>query len=426
VVNVLIENLLPVDGRSLDEVLVTLRHKRLGSLEEEVFEAGFAATSPPVVQHRIPRIAFTNFAYQYQVRMRLSGEDPSLPGVRVLPEQPQWLSSSASILRVGDEHLPFTVGYVAARPEVFDHVARVDVEVAPAAASELGPIKQVTLTPEESYRWVLLPQEAFATKRLQWRAVLHDNAFGQGKTVLGTWQTEASLRALVTLAQVFPREPLWVEVKVVGVSLDEVGAVTCELASGHVDRLTGTAEVRWTFVDDETRTFAVWPNSIFDAGFSYRYAIVLADVGELWTDWRYQTDARVTMNVEDDFYATRTISVSLVAPWSQRNSPDSSSQAGEIIFAEVHLQTPMAASPQTASYTFDQTNIGRELRWKVRTRKDAKKYAYEVHALTADGRMLQFGPFESDAERIALEIYRVRVSDTSPAEFDLRFSEHTS
>jgi hypothetical protein len=224
----------------------------------------------------------------------------------------------------------------------------------------------------------------------------------------------------VTLVEVLPREPLWVEVEVVRAGIDEVGAVTCELASGLIDQFTGTADVRWTFVADERRTFAVWPKAVFDAGVSYRYAIVVGELGELWTAWRYQTDVRVTMKVEDDFYATRTISVSLAAPWSQRNSPDTSTDAGEIIFAEVHLQIPTLTSPQSTSYTFDKTNVGTERRWKIRTRKDERRYAYEVHALTADGRMLQFGPFESDGERVSLEIYRVRVSDTSPPEFGLR------
>jgi hypothetical protein len=278
----------------------------------------------------------------------------------------------------------------------------------------------VALTPEETYRWVTLPQDAFANHRLRWRALLHAEVSGQGKTIVGTWQMEASLRALVTLAHVLPRQPLRVEVEVISGSIDEVEAVQCELASGRVGPLSGAADVRWTFVADEMRAFAVWPQSIFDAGVSYRYAIVVADPGKLWTEWRYQTDMRVTMKVEDDFYATRTISLTLAAPWSQRNSPDASTTAGEIIFAEVHLQMPTTSSPQSVSHTFDKTNVGTELRWKIRTRKDENQYVYEVHALAADGQMLKFGPFESEADRVSLELYRIRVSDTSPAEFGLR------
>jgi hypothetical protein len=419
-VNVLVENLLPVDGRCLDEVMVTLRHKRLGSLEEDVFKTGFRATSAPVVQHRIPKIAFTDFVYHYLVQVRLAAEEPSAPGARLFPEQPQWLSSSAPILRVGHTYLPLTFAYLAAQPEVFDHVARVDIEVAAADDDEPRVIRQVALTPEETYRWVTLPQDAFANHRLRWRALLHAEVSGQGKTIVGTWQMEASLRALVTLAHVLPRQPLRVEVEVISGSIDEVEAVQCELASGRVGPLSGAADVRWTFVADEMRAFAVWPQSIFDAGVSYRYAIVVADPGKLWTEWRYQTDMRVTMKVEDDFYATRTISLTLAAPWSQRNSPDASTTAGEIIFAEVHLQMPTTSSPQSVSHTFDKTNVGTELRWKIRTRKDENQYVYEVHALAADGQMLKFGPFESEADRVSLELYRIRVSDTSPAEFGLR------
>ncbi|MGH8072353.1 MAG: hypothetical protein ACRERE_45390 [Candidatus Entotheonellia bacterium] len=330
------------------------------------------------------------------------------------------LRSRDPILRVGREYLPFTFAYLAAQPKVFDHAARVDIEVAPAGTGEPGLIRQVALTPEEPSHWVTLPQEAFSDNRMPWRAVLHADASGQGKTVTGAWQTEASLRALVTLAHVLPREPLRVEVEVVSDSIDEVEAVKCELASGPIDRLAAAADVHWTFVADETRTFAVWPKSVFDDGVSYRYAIVVAGPGELWTEWRYQTDMRVIMKVEDDFYATRTISVTLAAPWSQRNSPDASTHAGEIIFAEVHVQTLIVASPQSASYTFDKTNIGTALRWNVRTRNDENRYTYEVHALAADGQLLRFGPFESDRDRVSLEIYRIRVSDTSPAEFGLR------
>jgi hypothetical protein len=419
-VNVLVENLLPVDGRCLDEVLVTLRHKRLGSLEEDVFKTGFRATSAPVVQHCIPKIAFTDFVYQYLVQARLAVADPSVPGARLLPEQPQWLSSSAPILRIDHTYLPLTFAYLAAQPEVFNHVARVDIEVAPAGSDEPRGIRQVALTPGETYRWVTLPQDTFANNRMRWRAALHAETSGQGKTVVATWQTEASLRAQVTLAHVLPRQPLRVEVEVMSDSFDAVEAVKCELASGHVQPLTAAADVRWTFVADETRAFAVWPQSVFDEGVSYRYAIVVAGPGELWTEWRYQTDMRVTMKVEDDFYATRTISLTLAAPWSQRSSPDASTNTGEIIFAEVHLQTPLTASPQSASYTFDKTNIGTELRWKIRTRKDEQQYVYEVHALAADGQMLKFGPFQSEEDRVSLELYRIRMSDTSPTEFGLR------
>jgi len=126
------------------------------------------------------------------------------------------------------------------------------------------------------------------------------------------------------------------------------------------------------------------------------------------------------MNVEDEFYATRTISLTLSAPWSQRNSSDASTNTGEIIFAEVHLQLPTRSSPQSASHTFDKTNIGTELRWNVRRLKDQHRYTYEVQALAADGQMLKFGPFESEADRLALELYRIRVSDTSPTKFGLR------
>jgi hypothetical protein len=419
-VNVLVENLLPVDGRCLEEVLVTLRHKRLGSLEEEVVKTTFRATSAPVVQHRIPKIAFTDFVYHSLVQVRLASEEISASGPRLLPEQPQWLSSSEPILRIGQTYLPLTFAYLAAQPEVFDHAPRVDIEVAVASGDAPEVIKQVTLTPGKTYCWVTLPQDAFANHRLQWRAVLHSAVSGAGTKIIGAWWTEASLRALVTRAHVLPRQPLWVEVMVVRGSIDEVEAVHVELASRPIDQVPAAADVRWTFLADETRTFAVWPQSVFDAGVWSRYAIVVDGLGELWSAWRYQTDMRVTMNVEDEFYATRTIRLTLAAPWSPRSSPDASTNTGEIIFAEVHLQLLTTSRPQSVSQTFDRTNIGTELRWNIRGPKDVNRYAYEVHALASDGQLLKFGPFESASDRVALELYRIHVSDTSPTEFGLR------
>jgi hypothetical protein len=264
-VNVLVENLLPVDGRCLDEVLMTLPHKRLGSLEEEVFKTTFRAISAPVVQHRIPKIAFTDFVQYYLLQVRLATEEPWAPDPRLLPEQPQWLSSNAPSLRINQTHLPLSFAYLAAQPEVFDHVARVDIEVAVADSDEPHVISRVVLTPEDTYRWLTLPQDTFAN-HLRWCAVLHAKGSGQGQTVISTWQTEASLRALVTLAHVLPRQPLWVEVEVVRGSIDEVEAVQCELVSGPVDRLPAAADVHWSFVAEEMRTFVVWPQSVFDAG----------------------------------------------------------------------------------------------------------------------------------------------------------------
>jgi len=71
-----------------------------------------------------------------------------------------------------------------------------------------------------------------------------------------------------------------------------VEAVHVELASGPIEHVPAAAEVRWTFVADETRAFAVWPQSIFDEGLWSRYAIVVDSPGEIWTAWRHQTAMR--------------------------------------------------------------------------------------------------------------------------------------
>jgi hypothetical protein len=49
-----------------------------------------------------------------------------------------------------------------------------------------------------------------------------------------------------------------------------------------------------------------------------------------------------------------------------------------------------------------------------------------VDLLTADGRLLSFGPFEAGLDTIDLEIYRERIGDDAPAEFGVKASHATT
>ncbi|MCY0989777.1 hypothetical protein OV203_21750 [Nannocystis sp. ILAH1] len=297
------------------------------------------------------------------------------------------------------------------------HVARVDIELSPAGDPEPLPLRRAELTPAHPYRWLTLPAEEFGPDGLRWRPVLYESASDQ--FVVGPWQVEGALAAVVTLGHVYPRTPIRIRARADLAALPEVRAVLLQIKSGRVEA-DAASDLTCTLTAGDTRELVVWPDSIFERGFSFRYAIEIADAGWVWTDWRYSTEPEIIMPVADDFYRTRIVHLALTAPWSLRNGPDPSSVDAELIFAEVSARS--AAQDASFTFTFDRSNSGTEPAWKFRARKGADLVLFEILALTVDGRMLTFGPFESDQERVAFAISTARISDTEPAEFAVRMT----
>lgn len=423
-VRLLIENRLPIDNRCIDKVSVKVRYRRLGSLEESVFEAHFASDTPPVAQCPIPRIALTEFAYHYQAQIRLAEDDPTQPGQRLLPKTPAWRLASQPILQVGAPDFPFALAYLCASPEIFAYVARADIEVAAADDGEPQPLLTVSLSPQVPQRWGLLDPVRFAGGRLRWRAVLYADAAGGGLAVQSPWQTEDRLAATVTLPHVYPQRARRIVARAQLSDLTGVQGVTCQFLSGPPPSgdSPAPAALSATLVSEEARLIHLWPLSVFEVGFSYRYRIEGAGAELGFTGWRHQTSDEVLMSVADDFYATRTIRTALRAPWSLRGGPDPATRDAEILFAELHLRTPSAADQASQSFTFDNSNRGAEVAWTLRQRRGEGRVQLEILALSADGRMLNFGPYETAQERIEIEIYRRHVSDSEPTEFDVRWS----
>jgi hypothetical protein len=423
-VDLLIENLLPVDGQCIDKVMVNVRYRRLGLLEEAVFETEFDRDSPPVARWTVQRIAMTDFSYRYHVQVRLAQEDPSHPGARLVPRTQQWSIARDPILRVGFESFPYALAHLRALPEVFTYVARVDIEIAPLAASDSKEVQRATLSAAHSSQWVTLDPSHFPRATLRWRPLLHSETSGDGQIVAGPWQVEDSLSATVTLMHVYPRQPIRIRAEAKFADINEVTGVICEVESGQpsAEAQSIIPDLTTSFSTEGTRDLILWPKSIFEQGFSFRYGIQVPDANMVWTNWRYQTEPKIEMIIEDEFYTTRIIRTTLKAPWSQRNGPDPSTRDPEIIFVELHLRTPQATGSQCTSFTFDKTNAGTEVRWKVRSRKDQQLGRFEVLALSADGRMLSFGPFEFDQEQLSIEIFVVRSGDTEPPEFGMRWS----
>jgi hypothetical protein len=421
-VDLLIENLLPMDAQCIEEVGVKVRYRRLGSLEEAVFRATFGAFSSAVVCCSVPKIALTDFSYWYQAQVLLAQEESSHPGVRLFPEHLEWTAGREPFIRIGAELLPFTLAYVAIRPEVFAHAPRVDVEIAAADSSEPQAVRAVTLLPSAPHRWITLDSARFGNRTMRWRPVMHADPSGNGQVISGWWQTEGSLNAVVTLAHVYPRTPMRIQATALFLSVAEVRGVICEITMRSVapDAPSGVADLRHTFITEEVHDFVLWPESIFDTGFSYRYGIDVGGTQPIWAVWRQPTEPRILMNVLEEFYATRTICVGLRGPWSELAGPNPAKLAGEILFAEVNLNSPLGGQSQSKCCTFDKSNIGTEFSWKARMHKGEKRISYEVNVLTVDGRSLSFGPFETDQERLSMEVCAVQVSDGLPAEFSFR------
>lgn len=421
-VDLLIENLLPIDGRTLERVTTNVRYRKLGSLEEQVFTADFRAQSSPVARCSIPHIALTPFSYRHRTELRTADPSIRLPGLGELQPESAWIEASAPILRIGTEGRPFVFAHVSAHTQVFEQVSRIDLEIAAEEGGEPLVVAQTQLAAAEPWHWLALEARLFERQRLRWRAHVHPSA-GDEAAVQLAWQLESNLTALITLAHIYPRTPLRVRASIELSELDDVDTVRLEVLAGRVT-LDSRAELTQTFDRDTSQSeLVVWPHTIFERGVSFRYAIVGAGFELEWTTWRYQTEEELVMRVADDFYNTQLVQVSVRAPWSQRDSPDPTNHAAELIFVEVHLTQEGQPSSAETQLTFDRTQTAGPRTWRVQSRKSASSSAtlrYSVTALSADGRWLALGSGELTSDRLELEVYVQSSSSEGLPEFGLR------
>lgn len=434
-VDVLIENLLPVDGRCIDRVTVKVRQRRLGSLEEALFETTFGPDSPPVVHCPMQHIAMTDFSYRYQVQVRLLDEDPTGPGFKLLPADPGFVTSRDPIVRVGTESIGRSLAFLRAQPEIFaphsaGGVGHVEIDVAPLANGDPVAVRRIALTAAQPFRYVALPADLFPAGGLCWRAILHPPSASPGAVVTGPWQREGRLAVTVTRTDVYPREPMRIRARLLWADLPDIQCVTCQLKSGVLPSDT-TAVVpdqtcEFQSGQEDERTLILWPHSIFERTeqgepqFGYRYKIDVAGADLGYTAWRQQTSPELIMPIADDFYVTRTLAIEVRAPWSERGGPDPASRDAEILFAEVQVQLPGGEGSASQTFTFDKTSAGRGAQCKVRSRRGSERVRCDLVVLTADGRMLNFGPYDLARDQQTIEIYRVRVSDGEAPEFGAR------
>lgn len=420
VVPVFVENLLTLTPGALEEVQVTLKHKKLGSLEEEVFDHRFLPGVGPVVQHPIPRIAFTPFEYQYKSRLLVAPASPGGP-IESLPPNPQWQKTNQPVIRVGAELLPCALVFASVREGVFPSVGRVEIDFAPVEGDPPQPLARAVLTSERPSCWLLVRALPATTRQIHWRPLFYQNPNGVGTPVVGVWRSESQLQAVLDSWDVLPRKSCTVEVAVQKGYTPEIHQVTVHLRSGSELTTSMEPDLEWSFFADETRTFSLWPRSIFEKGFTYKYGLILADGSTaLWTDWRVGEGKRVAVKVEDEFYRTKTIEVTMRAPWSAQHSPDLSSRAGEIIYAEVYIAGPSTIETQSRDFTFDADNKGTCFTWSLWVRTGAEHYTYAVSTMSVDGRIHEFGPYPREEAKLSLEIICKSVSSYAPPQFDLR------
>ena len=203
-----------------------------------------------------------------------------------------------------------------------------------------------------------------------------------------------------------PRIPLEVKIKVIKGNTPEIQAVKVQVQNESGWESGKTPRAPWLTREDASKTFFLWPESLFESDFYYRYGIESSADNESWTEWQKQTGGELVIDVEDAFYFEKTIQTTLAGPFSERKSPIPNSKEGEIIFAEVHLSVPHSTVSQSTSFTFDADNEGAAFNWSIRGRKGYEEYEYNVHMLSLDGRLLRFGPFKSSSKQLDLEITR--------------------
>ncbi len=416
-VPVLVENLLTITPETVQEIQVTLKHQQLGRLEEDIFKTRFTANSPPVVRHDIPTIAFTPFRYQYKVRLLVAQEDfQDWP--ETIPPNPQWEENDQPLVRIDEQYLPYAVVYASARAGVFQFVGQADIEIAAADVESPVVLGHLVLTVAQPTQSSLIRSLPSSTQEMRWRPVLYQDPEGRSEPLVGEWRTETKLWAILDTWDVFPHKPQKILVIVHQGNIPEIRFVTVQLRSDAQLENNVEPEVSRLFFQNESQTFTLWPQSIFAQGFIYRYGVTLSE-GEYWSEWKMGQGDQVEINVAGEFYTMGTIEVTLQAPWSERRSPDPSSRAGEIIYAEVNLTYSGTSDTQSKSFTFDADNKGVCFKWDMRARQDAKQFSYEVYLLSVDGRLINLGVYETDKEKLNLEIFRTHVSEASPAEFDI-------
>lgn len=417
-VPVLVENLLTTTPETVQEVKVTLKHRQLGSLEEDIFETRFTSNSPPVVRHNIPTIAFAPFRYQYRVQLLVAPANPE-GWPEVLPQNPQWEENNQPLIRIDRQHLPYAVVHASARAGVFQYVGRADIEIAAVNIETPVILGTLVLRGSESSQSLLIRSLPSSSEKIRWRPVLYQDSEGTSEPLVGEWRTENKLWAILDTWDVFPRTPKKVIVAVQKDSIPEIRMVTVQLRSGTNLDQNIEADISQTFFDDGRQTFTLWPESIFDTGFIYRYGVTLPE-REDWSEWEIGDGDKVEINAEGEFFTMRTIKLTMLAPWSERRSPDPSSRKGEIIYAEVHLKYSGTSDTQSKSFTFDIDSKGNQFTWNIRTRQGAKEFSYETTVLSVDGRLINLGSNKSDKDTLSLEVFRTQVSDTAPAEFGIR------
>jgi hypothetical protein len=419
---VLVENQLTLTPDTIREVLVEIKHRKLGSLEEEHVELAFRPGSGPVASHTVPVVAFTPFRYQYRARLRIAPEQAG-GAVETFPAMPQWVEANQPLLELRREAAPYATAFATAGPEVFAYIGRAEVEFAAPEGDPPEPLARVELAAGQESRWLFLRQLPASAQALRWRPYYYPDREGKEQPVIGGWRLEARPWAVLELWDVFPRDPVKVRVSVIKGDTPEIQQVCVQLSSG-----TGLADailpdLEWSFTQDESRVFTLWPKTIFDLGWKSRIGATLFTGEEIWTEWTVGQGGEVVMKVEDQFYTQKTVEVELDAPWSPQRSPDPTVRRGEIIYAEVDLSLPLAADTQGKTFTFDAQNREKRM-WKIRGRAGLASYRYQVHALSVDGRMHDFGPFDSEKEKLSLTIIRTLVSDLAPPDFSVEVAEN--
>jgi hypothetical protein len=417
-VPVLVENLLTITPETVQEVQITLKYHRLGSLEEDIFDTRFTPNSPPVIRHNIPTITFTPFRYHYKVRLLVAPENPEAWS-EALPLNPQWEESDQPLVRIDKQYLPYAIVYASARAGVFQSVGRADIEIAAADVESPVVLGHLVLTVAHTTQSLLIRSLPSSSQKIRWRPVLYQDAEGISQPLIGEWRTENKLWAILDTWDVFPRNSKKIMVVVYKGNTPEIRLVTVQLQSGSQLERDVEPDVSQTFFHDGNQTFTLWPESIFDQDFIYRYGVTLPE-GEYWSAWQIGEGDKVELNIEGKFYTMRTVEVTMQAPWSESRSPDSSSRKGEIIYAEVNLKYSGTSDTQSKSLTFDADNKGTQFKWDMRVRQGAEEFSYEVYVLSIDGRLINLGTYKTGKEKLKLEIFRTYVSDVAPAKFDIR------
>ena len=415
-VPVLLENLLPVMEDTIQSIKVELRHNRLSGPGTQTITHQFRSASRPVARHVIPQEAFTPFAYDYRVQLTLNPATPDgLP--EIIPRMPEWKEGHLPLVKVDRQYLPYALAYTTARSGTFQTVKRIELEVEEDSHDASTVIEPIVLTAEQPARWMIIRALPASVATIRWRPLLYADREGRSEPMVGDWRETEPLGMAIDYWEMAVRHPQKVQVTVNKGEWPGIQWVRLHLRSSDQIAEEVEPEVVWDFVDNGSKTFALWPNSIFESAIAYRYGVLLADGEEHWIDWTITTKEDINVNVKDQFYQNRTVTVSLKAPWSERSSPEATAFEGEIIYAEVHLNLSNSTETQSRVFTFDLARKKQKATWSIAVKQGDNQYRYQVHALTVDGRLLKFEAIESAKDSLNLEIVPARISNVEPPQF---------